>query len=421
MLLTVTTNMPLNYTLEPARPLGVAEVAEMSLETATGGGSAGSILFTVFIAGLYAISGWMLLKRPRFGATLLTRQWPLTLFFIFIAASALWSSFPEKVMNNVIHNAGMLFVTMAAALRYRHDPWLFPKHLGYVLGAGMVLHLLGIIIIPAYTIDWQSRWHGLATHPNPFGAMAYTTLWANAAILIARKNERTYLHWFFAALAVIAMIGADSVTSIMVSIIAVTLICIIKKLEELGVGLQFYSSVLAAIFSLALVVTMVGAAFDLSGLFGLFGRDTNLTGRTSIWEEAFKAIVEHPLLGWSFDDHALLIKQGMPFLSYHNGYLDLAVCGGAISIILLIATLLAWALAFSRSAWAGKGIASYSAPFVIGYLLHNISEASLVSPRSQMWQVFLVLAFIGVCTRWPARSAASGPQAAFHVPGRILG
>lgn len=421
LLLMLSTNLPLNYTLEPARPLGVADVAELSAAATTAAGGPSSILFALFMVALYCTAAWMLLTKPKATAALLQRQWPLVLLVLLILASTLWSYFPDKVMNNVILNTGLLFIALAAALRYRHDPWLLPKHLAYVLGINLIFHLIAIVAMPTYTIDWENRWHGMATHPNSFGVMAFVVLWANTAILLYKKTETRSIHLFFAALAVVALVGANSVTSIMTSMCGVLLLYAIKKLNALGVGLRFYSSVLAIIFFLAMVVVMVGAAFDLSGLFALFGRDANLTGRTSIWEDAVKAIVEHPLLGWSFDDHVYLIKQGLAYQSYHNGYLDLAVCGGLVAMVLLVLMLAVWALEFARASRIGQIIAPFSASFTVAYLLHNISEASFVSPRSQMWQIFLVLAFLGASKKWSDRDHARTSDAHHPLPSGALG
>lgn len=421
MLLMLTTNLPLNYKLEPARPLGVADVAELSAAATTGAGGPSSILYALFMACMYGVAAWMLLTKPKATAAVLQRQWPLVLLLFLIFASTLWSEFPDKVMNNVIHNSGMLFIGLAAALRYRHDPWLFPKHLSYVLGINLIFHLIAIAAMPTYTIDWEGRWHGMATHPNSFGVMAFVVLWANTAVLLYKKSETRSIHLLFAALAVVALVGANSVTSIMVSMVSVFLIYTIKKLNALGVGLRFYSSVLAIVFFLAMVIVMVGVAFDLSGLFELFGRDANLTGRTSIWEDAVKAIVDRPLIGWSFDDHAYLIKQGFAYQSYHNGYLDLAVCGGVVAMVLLVLMLVAWALEFAKSSRVGQIIAPYSASFTIAYLLHNISEASLVAPRSQMWEIFLVLVFLGACKKWSDRDNVRAPNVHQSLSSGALG
>jgi len=60
-------------------------------------------------------------------------------------------------------------------------------------------------------------------------------------------------------------------------------------------------------------------------------------------------------------------------------------------------------------------VAAYSVPYVLAYMLHNMTEASYVSPRGQMWVIFLALLFLGAC-RVPPRAAAAGVTMAAPPP-----
>ena len=177
----------------------------------------------------------------------------------------------------------------------------------------------------------------------------------------------------------------------------------LKQLEMLKAGKKFYISVVAVGASLVLIMLAVGAALDLSGLFGMFGRDANLTGRTSLWADAIAAISKYPILGWSFDDHTHIIKtQGMAYSSYHNGFLDLAVSGGGVAIVLLVLLFATWLAGFAKPSLIAAQIVPFSASFGFAYLVHNLTEASFVSPRGQLWMIFLALVCLGACRRSPA-------------------
>ncbi|MGZ5801377.1 MAG: O-antigen ligase family protein [Burkholderiaceae bacterium] len=396
----LTSGQPLNYTLGPASPMTVDDVAELTQLATSEANRGNSILFVIFLGSLYIISGWMLLRKPKAVGSILQQQWPLVLLLAFIAISVSWSYEQTKVMTNIIHNTGTVLITLAAAMYYRHDPWRFPRQLGYILGFNMFIQILAVLLIPSYAIDWQSRWHGLTPHPNTLGAMAFTTLWANAAVIICKKSDKIFWHAIFILAAIAAMIGADSVTSMMVSLCVLMLIYFFNQLNKRGAGKNFYVSLfVVAILGVAIFI-LVGNALNLGSVFQLFGRDSDFTGRTSIWESAFKAIREHPLLGWSFDDHAYLIQKGMQYPSYHNGYLDITVSGGAASAILMFLLLFTWAIGFAKPSRVAAQIAPFSASYVIAYLIHNLTEASLIAPRGQLWQIFLVLIFLGTCKKW---------------------
>ena len=403
LILLMSTGLPVNYALEVARPMTVADVAELTAAATATGSSASSMLFVMFLSTLYCMAGWMLLKKPKAVAAVLSRQWPLALLMVFVALSMFWTSVPSKVTTNIIHNFGTAMIALAAAIRYRSDPWLFPKQVGYVLGFNMLLQVAAVFIIPAYAVDWQDRWRGFTTHPNTLGAMAFTTLWANAAMLICTRTSKKYLHFLFAAVAAAAVIGADSVTSMMAASCSVLLLFVFKRLEKMGAGRQFYLSLLVIIAFLSTIIYIIGNVIDFGQLLQVFGRDAQLTGRRDLWDEAFKALQAHPLLGWSFDDHAKLIAAGMPYPTYHNGFIDLSVSGGISCILLFFSMIGVWAVSFMKKSLVASQIGPYSAAFIIAYLIHNLTEASLVAPRGQMWQVFLVVMFLGACKKWEAQ------------------
>ncbi|MES2932316.1 MAG: O-antigen ligase family protein [Pseudomonadota bacterium] len=391
----------------------MADVAELSQAATSSENAMSSIPFVMFLGGLYLCAAWMLAKTPKTVGALLVRQWPLVLLMLYVAASIAWSYHPEKVISNTVHSFGALFVAMAAAIHYRHQPHMFARHLSLVLGINMAIHLAATMVLPSYTIDWQDRMHGLTTHPNTLGAMAFTTVWVNVVVLICDKASKFYLRLFFVVLGVVAMVGADSVTSMMTTMATVLSIYLINRLQKIGVGRKFYFTVFGLLTIVTLVIITIGSTFDFSGLFSLFGRDANLTGRTDVWADAFKAIAEHPLLGWSFDDHAYLIAQGMPYTSYHNGILDVAVSGGLLSLALIGALFLTWGLDFTKASRVSGLIAPLSASFFIGYQIHNLTEASLIAPRGQMWEIFLVLLLLGTCRRPPQIKTQDSEKSAF--------
>ncbi len=393
-----TAGLPLNYKLEMARPMTVADSAELSLAATASQNTGNSVLFVAFICGLYLWAGWTFVRKPKVVATLLSRQWPVFLLMLFILLSTLWSHTADKVLINSVHNIGIMLIAISAALRYRSDPWSFPKHLGYVVGINLLFHLAAIILIPSYAIDWQGRWHGLSPHPNTLGAIAFVVFWCNAAVLIFRNNDRYHLHLAFVLLAMVMMIGANSMTSIMSTAITFLIMLSIKSTLHFDRRHLLYLTTLTLCLAVSIAALFLTDILKLDMLFNLIGRDSNLTGRVSLWESALKAISENFLAGWSFDDNTHLIRvSNMPYLTFHNGYLDLAVSGGLIALILFFLILLTTLKDYLSSSRVGNVILPVSLSFVITYIINNFTESTLVSPRSQMWIIFITLVFLGSC------------------------
>ena len=408
-----TSGMPLNYTLAPSRTMLVAEVADMT-SAAASGSSLSSLGYLLLLSSLYAWSGALLLNRPRSAGLVLGRNWPLLLLMLLLAASALWTYLPEKVLMNVLHNLGVILVTLAAALYYRHQPQALPRDLGLVLGLNMALQVAAVLLVPQFAVDWQGRWQGLTTHPNTLGGLAFTAFWANAAALAVHgRGQLATARWHLVgcALAALAMIGTDSVTSKMSAMVALLLLLVMRYLNRRHASRRLYLSLLVLAAVGGLLGKLLVSAIDLSWLFTLLGRDSKLTGRDDVWRDAYQAINAHPLLGWGFDDHAYLIASaGMPYSSYHNGMLDLAVNGGIVAVLLLVLVFAQWALRHWRRDLLAAQCAPFSLAFVLPYMLHNMTEASYVSPRGQLWIMFLTLLFLGACRPAPGMAAVVRPE-----------
>ncbi|MDO8178882.1 MAG: O-antigen ligase family protein [Undibacterium sp.] len=411
LVLMFSAGLPLTYQLEVARTLTVADSAELTMAATASQNTANSMFFVLFICSLYIFAGWTLLRKPKTVTVLLSRQWPIFFLTLLIAASAFWSHAPEKVMINIIHNVGTTLITIAAALRYRNSPWLFPKHVGYVVGANMVLHMMAVALIPAYAIDWQGRWHGLAPHANTLGALAFVVLWSNASILIFTKNDRYHLHLFFSGLAILAMYGANSMTTMSCSVFVLLLMFTFYKMKKLSFQQRVCFFILGMCLLIPLATALISNIINLEHILNAFGRDTKLTGRVSLWEDAVKAISEHPFFGWSFDDHVYLVRvSNMAFPNFHNGILDLAVNGGLIAVMLFILILIIITVDYFKPSKIGASIAPFSASFMLTFLVYSITEANLVSPRAQMWEIFLALAFLGTCKNWSKPVFPNGPS-----------
>lgn len=401
--------LPLQRKLEVSQPIWTSEVHASTMAATSSASTLNSIPFALFLLTLYTCAGLMVLSKPKTVFSMLARQWPLMLMLLFVAASFLWSHNQEKVLMNTVHNTGTLLIALAAALRYRKEPWLLPRHIGYVLGANIMLHLLAVLLLPAFAIEWDGRWRGLTGQANGLGAIALCAFWANAAVLIGTGKDRYHLHLLFAICAATAMLGANSMTSVISSTCALGLIFTFTgKASRYRSGLRIFLGGISVIFLVSAVgVMFLGNAMDLGKLLGMAGRSGDFTGRTEIWVAALKAIAAQPWTGWGFDDNAYLIKTtDMPYTTYHNGYLDLTVRGGIVAFGLFSLLLVKWMVELKKKSHVGIDIIPFAMPFILSMLVYNLTEATFVMPRDQMWLIFLVILFLATCKKWPSRPTA---------------
>lgn len=213
-------------------------------------------------------------------------------------------------------------------------------------------------------------------------------------------------------------------TSIISSICALAMLYVVAGTSSrYRIGERLFIGGLGMIVLVAAVgVMFLGNAMDLGKLLGLVGRSGDFTGRTEIWIEAIKAIVARPWVGWGFDDNAYLIKTtGMLYATYHNGYLNLMVHGGAIALGLFFLLLGNWLYQVTKRTRVGSDIVPFAIPFVVSMLVYNLMEATLVEARNPMWLIFLVILFLGACKKMAAVGADSRFPEMAYAPNAACG
>jgi exopolysaccharide production protein ExoQ len=264
--------------------------------------------------------------------------------------------------------------------------------------------LVVAFMFPERNIHSTGRWMGLTLNPNALGSGAMIAIWANISYLFySQKILMRLLIAITIVGAFILAVGAGSVTSLTLclSIAAgVPLLCWIAGSRDIvTAGLK--------IFYVSLFLFGIGGYFfatqpELFGvdrILGAVGRDTNLTGRTSLWATAYAAIQERPWLGWSFDAlQSLPSRYSIQYKQFHNGYIDLLVRGGMVGLAFIIIFALTTALRLIRLASAKKAMSASFGALLIAILLNNASEASLASAPNPLWLLFTFL-YIGASPR----------------------
>ncbi|MBC7573958.1 MAG: O-antigen ligase family protein [Herminiimonas sp.] len=398
--------LPLGRALEPAKPALIEEVYARSIELTAQSNSLSSALQVVLLGGLYLCSAVVVIRRPHLSLRLLLRHWPLLLLLALVGASVAWTYNPEKVVMNLLHNCGAVLIALAAALRYQTDPWRMPAEASWALGMSLLPQLGAVVLLPAYAIDWEGRWTGLTGQANTLGALAFCAFWAGAAAAIARPAGNRIARvgpFTVMLLATLAMAGADSVTSMLSSACVLAVMLRLKR----GGGRLLSLGALLVVPVLTMLVVTLASVVNLSSVLGVAGRSGDFSGRTTIWADGIDLIRRQPWTGWSFDDHAHVIRTvGMQYTTFHNGYLDLGVAGGLPSILLVLALLATAFLQLNRSTRIARELRVCALPFMLAVLVYNTTEATLVSPRNPIWLLLLTLALLGAGRRLPGTAHA---------------
>jgi hypothetical protein len=406
--------MPLTLTLASPERRWAEQLHVVTLTRVTTLGYENSWAPTLVWAFLY-VAAALAISRRFVSALPLPVVTVFSALLVLVATSAAWSHYPAKALMNAAHFAGSGLIAIAAATRYRSDPGTAVRHVSYVLGVNVTVHLCGVVVAPHLTSDWTGRWVGLTQHANVLGAIAFAAVWANvvASILFAKSR---LLNAAFASVALATLLGTESMTSIVATCVAVgaTLLLVLGRwLNVRRARLLAPLPILGAIATgAALVMT-----YSWDDVAQLLGRSSDVSGRTALWTLAVTLIREHPVFGWGFDDNASVIElTSLPYSHFHNGFLDLAVRGG-LCALLVVSVFLVRGIRdlLARTPRDARAVAAFL-PLVAAAMVHNATEVSLVAPRNVLWLLLLFVVFWASVSRGvrtvgvPGRSRVRKPD-----------
>lgn len=404
--------MPLDRPLTSARSRLPQDAHQQLVERVTTIGAVQSLLPAIAWGTVYLLALFVLVQRSSGGLVRrsLARQWPLAALVVFSMFSVFWSPNLGKVLVSSFHALGITMVAMAAAARCATHLSAFMDRLTFCLSANLLAHLACVALAPDLGIAIDGRWMGMTPHSNTFGSIAWVCVWASTVTLLLPHDRFRWWRLLPLVISSIALFGSGSMTSIVAAFVAVSITLYIRFSRHWKRELKQLANVALVCALVGLVMLLLSQDAFIAAVTTDLGKSSDFTGRSVIWQEAWRLISRHPLLGWGFDDNArVIIETRFIHTSYHNGFLDLAVRGGAMAIglVLLAIGYLASALLRVDNTWRLVCL-----PLLVAFLIHNFMEASLFAPRNIMWIAFVTLAFATVVQmdlRWARmRSGAWG-------------
>lgn len=218
---------------------------------------------------------------------------------------------------------------------------------------------------------------------------------------------RPFLGWLWVAAAAATLLLTRAAT-VWVALVAVAI----------GLGLAVWarrrgtrSRVPVYVTGATLTVLGVGAlAFARDALFGLLGKDGDLTGRVEIWDKVSHLAAEQPWFGlgwisywapWVEPYASLDTKVGLPVMSAHNAWLDVWLQLGIVGLLAFVplVALTVWRTWFRAVDQRRRGFGTplpYATsalwPFlvIVALLVQSLTESRLLIEGN--WVLLIVLA-----------------------------
>jgi exopolysaccharide production protein ExoQ len=344
--------------------------------------------------GAYFVAAGLLLinTRPRYwfymGAPLLG----LTLWCF---ASIGWSLDAGLSWRRCVALIGTIAVGLYLGLRYNFDAMM--RLLLSLGGIILTFSLILAVISPSLGLDPEGRLRGVSVHKNALASFA-------ALILLVCLSQLTVRRYAIAlplgGVALLCLFLAHSASVIPVLAVAVCVLLIAWAMRWCDHGLRALLPLVICGFS--------GAAFwalsNIDKFAESVGRDPDISGRTIVWDFIVPMIFANPYFGYGFG--AFWFGKNSPGETFwantnlgaphaHNGFLQLALDGGAIGLGLFILALLFTVL---KLIWLLPNTKQSMIPWALAFaafdVMANMSETWL-------WQgnEFLVCLFVYVVVR----------------------
>lgn len=316
---------------------------------------------------------------------------PLVMLCAWAVLSSLWSLDPATTFRRS-------FALVAAFLHglYLGQRLPLPDALHWIRRVLLTLvlaSLVALVLLPNQAVMGEPHpgaWRGVLSHKNTFGRVLLLLL------VFLLVDVRSRVEGLLLLASFVAIVFTRSATT---QVLGLLLLCSrpFWTLIALRPAWLIASTLWTGFFAL------LGAwwfAFHYSTVFALFGRDPTLTGRTHLWQAAWRTIEQHLLIGQGYDVafapgatiYRYLIWRSAPHA--HNGWLDTWLELGLVGVLL-------WSIVLLLGLWSY--IARYRVQreraFLVGILffvmiaLSSLTETSPITLRNHLF-VFLVV-FVG--------------------------
>lgn len=387
----------------------------------------GSLAVKLEWSSLFAIAGWLLYRNPLASLRDLRSLNPfLVLVLLWCALSTLWSPLPAVTFKRAIQLYGLT----ALALSLQQIPQALNelvRYVAYTLTGLLLLSLFIVVSSPATGIDYAlgGAWRGALSQKNELGQVAAMCilLWQVRACL-EKVDIRVLLPALLLSLFMLVM--SKSSTSMIITLLTTACFHLLRK--QHFQSSYALSRILASLMCLSILLvygfymqeSRLPTWAELSGpVASIFGKGTDLTGRTEIWELVQQEINRHWLLGLGYgafwlgpDSLSQFVIDALHWvpLQSHNGYLDILNEQGLIGLILTVLTILAQAWSLVQLSRLNRPQAAFWSAMLLIVIITNFTESSLF--RGFGFQnVFFIIALVSSRASWMRLKSAGQQQA----------
>ena len=323
------------------------------------------------------------------------------LFLLFILMSAIWSVNPDLTLRR---GAGYVLTIVIAgylAVRFGRDDSMRVLSWGFAVAA--LGSLLFVAAFPRYgimeSLDLSGDWRGVFPHKNVLGPVMAVAVFAELYLLVIGSGRPRW-RWALLSVYLGLVVLSHSATAWFLTVFYLTGTCVYLLWRR-----SRLTGVLATLVVLLIMSTVLLVLWDdPQRMLGLIGKDTTLTGRTTLWNVVVEFIRERPLGGWGYramwnlDDPTTTLADkltgGWGVTSSHNAFLEITLQLGLVGFTLMTGVIVTALWRGFRCCRIGVlPLGWFSLMFFVGALVAALAIETLGQNQVIDWVVFNVLAF----------------------------
>lgn len=328
------------------------------------------------------------------------------IFLLYTVVSVLWSAGGMQSVLKVILLAAMTSTALAIAVTRPTETIV--RSVAIVCGAYVVLGALAAIFVPSIGIEtgWQleGKWRGISAQKNGFGAVVAISLVFAAIQLIVPRPEGhrrgpllltvIWIGFLLFCLAMAGSRGAQLTATLGIAGLIFT------RMGRSTQNVIIFGSVLLAIpLAILAVLTFSADSTQLS----VFGLTFDTSSRTQIWAYGLELLPGRELFGygpsgfWTPERADVFeANNGWVLDNFHSGYVTALMEGGAVGLLLLLASLFAsFAALRHQASGAAPSMVSAFAFFCI-VAVQNVVENTFGRSTDFLFFTFLLFTFSAV-------------------------
>lgn len=350
---------------------------------------------------------WLAIKHDRLNTLWLSwkKNWLFSIFFIFAIASIIWSKYLPVSFYKIFILIFCSLVAACVGIIYSHQSMI--RKLSWFFIVLIILSYSLIFFFPGYGIHSNDihagAWRGIFFQKNTLAIMmAFGSVFILYRISIEKILHLKVVFGIFYISAAFLIFFSQSAAGKILFLISIFLMLIFYFWVKMQSRLNRWHYMLAG--SLLILLALI-AILNLEKIFGLFNRDSSISGRIPLWAFVIRLVWgDQPWLGGGFgfpwSSHAIrwsvqqAIGWGFAPITSHNGYIDIFLHLGLVGLLLFSAVLIFTLYRSIKTIVQQKTFFnSFLFALLILIFLANISESLFLELESFIWFLIVYIIF----------------------------